>query len=257
MSLVTDWLAHPLTRGLDLDAPQTTALRRTIIQTKPFLRQVYMEWYACLARMLDGQRGPVLEIGAGGGFFKQTLPRVIASEVFQVEQLDMVADAHALPFRDQSLSGIAMLDVLHHLRHPGAFLHEATRCLRPGGVIAMVEPWVSPWARFVWSRLHHEPFDPERTDWRLTASGPLSSANSAIPWMIFERDRQLFQDSHPSLRVKQIRSFMPLAYLASGGVSTCLSLPGWSYAILRAAERIVEDRTSALNCFAAITVERV
>lgn len=257
MSRLSRWLAHPLTRGLDLDAPGTTALRRAIIMDKPFLRQVYAEWYAILAGMLEGQDGPVLELGAGGGFFKQILPRAIASEVFALTHLDLVASAHALPFARECLSGIVLLDVLHHIPDPGAFFGEAARCLKPGGVIALVEPWVSPFARFVWSRLHHEPFAPEGSGWGLAATGPLSSANSAMPWMIFQRDRQRFHDEHPRLRLKTLRPFMPMAYLASGGVSTRLSLPGWCYGPLRRVERFVEARTDALNCFAAIAVERI
>jgi hypothetical protein len=33
------WLAHPLTKGLDIDDPRTTHLRLQIIQEKSFLRQ--------------------------------------------------------------------------------------------------------------------------------------------------------------------------------------------------------------------------
>ena len=40
----------------------------------------------------------------------------------------------------------------------------------------MIEPWVSAWARFVWGRLHHEPFAPEASSWRIPSSGPLSGA---------------------------------------------------------------------------------
>ena len=32
-------LTHPLTRGLDLDEPATTALRRRLVAEKPFLRE--------------------------------------------------------------------------------------------------------------------------------------------------------------------------------------------------------------------------
>ena len=41
MSLAARLLALPATRGLDLDAPETTALRREIVRGKPFLRAVY------------------------------------------------------------------------------------------------------------------------------------------------------------------------------------------------------------------------
>jgi len=50
------WLEHPLTRGLDLDDPRTTYLRRQILATKPFLRRIYEEWYAAIARSLPSAR---------------------------------------------------------------------------------------------------------------------------------------------------------------------------------------------------------
>jgi hypothetical protein len=61
------WLAEPLTRGLDLDDPRTTALRRDILQRKPFLRRIYDEWYRHIAAA--GRLGQVmLELGSQGGF---------------------------------------------------------------------------------------------------------------------------------------------------------------------------------------------
>ena len=40
---LSDWLAHPITRGLDVDDPRTTELRLRILQDKPFLRRIYDE----------------------------------------------------------------------------------------------------------------------------------------------------------------------------------------------------------------------
>lgn len=44
--MLKELLAHPFTRGLDLDDPETTALRRRINQEKHFLHALYREWYA-------------------------------------------------------------------------------------------------------------------------------------------------------------------------------------------------------------------
>ena len=60
-------LAHPLTKGLDIDDPKTTRLRRQIIQEKYFLRKIYEEWYQSIAASLPGGEGAVLELGSGGG----------------------------------------------------------------------------------------------------------------------------------------------------------------------------------------------
>lgn len=37
------WLEHPRSRGLALDDPRTTAVRREIVRAKPFLNTLYRE----------------------------------------------------------------------------------------------------------------------------------------------------------------------------------------------------------------------
>ena len=39
--MLKHWLEHPLTRGLDLDDPRTTHLRRRVLDEKRFLRRIY------------------------------------------------------------------------------------------------------------------------------------------------------------------------------------------------------------------------
>src|SRR6266480_3307819 len=134
-------LAHPLTRGADLDDPKTTALRRRIIEEKPFLRRIYQEWYETLAADLPPGDGAVLELGSGAGFFRDVVAETICTDVFVCPGIDVVLDGQRLPLADASLRAIMMTDVFHHLPRAGDFLLEAARCVRPGGVIAMVEPW--------------------------------------------------------------------------------------------------------------------
>ena len=97
MTLFERLLAHPKTRGLDLDSPETTALRREIILSKPFLRRVYTDWYRRIASRVPQGPGRVLEIGSGGGFLDGVLTDVVTSELFHVPGVDLVADARSLP----------------------------------------------------------------------------------------------------------------------------------------------------------------
>jgi SAM-dependent methyltransferase len=50
------------------------------------------------------------------------------------------ADAEHLPFDTDAFDGVLIRDVLHHARDRAAVLAEAVRVLRPGGVLAIVEP---------------------------------------------------------------------------------------------------------------------
>lgn len=174
-------LAHPATRGLDVDDPRLTGLRREIITGKGFLHRIYQEWYQDIADALPVGDGSVLEIGSGAGFLRDVIPGLIRSEIFSCPEIDLVLNALDLPLAGRSLRAIVMTDVLHHLPEPGRFFSEAGRAVRSGGRIIMVEPWVSSWSRWVYQHLHSEPFLPEAREWSFPSSGPLSGANGALP----------------------------------------------------------------------------
>ena len=225
-------LTHPLMRHVDLDDPSTTELRRQLLHSKPFLKKIYQEWYQRLAAEFEaGQR--VLEIGAGAGFLKEHLPSLIRSEILPISGMDLVLDARFLPLKQGVLDGIVMTDVLHHVPDCAAFLHEAARVIRPGGKLAMIEPWNNYWARLIYTHLHHEPFLPEASDWELPVGGPLSIANGALPWMILVRDQDRFAQEHPQWQVQTLTPLMPFTYLVSGGLSLRALLPGFTYPLLR------------------------
>jgi SAM-dependent methyltransferase len=251
------WLAHPLTQGLDLDAPQTTELRGRIIREKAFLEAIYIDWYRRLGGAFPPGDDPVLEIGSGGGFMREHVEGLITSDLLALPGIDRVIDAQRLPFSAGELRGIAMVNVLHHLPAPRGFLREATRCVRVGGVISMIEPWVTPWSSFVYRRLHHEPFLPEAENWEFPPAGPLSGANGANPWIIFARDRTRFQREYPQWHIRLVRPFMPLRYLLSGGVSMRSLMPWWTSGFWRGAELVLGPLNRWLGMFAHIVLERV
>ena len=120
----------------------------------------------------------------------------------------------------------------------------------------MIEPWVTSWARFVYTRFHSEPFRPDARTWSFPATGPLSGANGAVPWMVFVRDRVRFDREFSALEVKRIVPMMPFRYLVSGGVSLRSLSPAWSYPLWCAVERLLEPFDDRLAMFALIVVER-
>lgn len=254
--MVKALLQHPLTRGLDIDDPQTTMLRRAIIAEKPFLRQVYAEWYAGIAAELPMVPGPVLELGSGAGFLGAVVPGLIATDIFPCPNLDAVADGHGLPVADGSLRAIVMTNVFHHLAQPRRFLAEAARCVRPGGALVMVEPWVTPWSRLIYTRLHHEPFAPELATWEFPSSGPLSGANGALPWIVFQRDRARLAAEFPAWKLRSVDTMMPFRYLLSGGVSLRALMPGWSFGLWSGVERVLEPWMGRLAMFARVVLVR-
>ncbi len=250
-------LAHPLTRGRDLDDPETTVLRRRIVRENRFLRRVYEDWYRALAADVPHGEGAVLELGSGAGFLEEFIPGLITSEVLPTPGVRRVVDARALPFEAGALKAIVMTDVLHHIPGVREFFAGATRCVRPGGVIAMIEPWVTAWSRFVYTRLHHEPFRPDATEWDFPASGPLSGANGALPWILVRRDRASFEREFPLWRLETVEPIMPVRYLLSGGVSMRPLMPGFLYGAVSGAERLLGPISRRAAMFAHIRMRRV
>jgi SAM-dependent methyltransferase len=256
LSTIKRWLSHPTTRHLDLDDPRTTELRRDVIQSKRFLHDIYSDWYQQIARSVPDGDGEVLEIGSGAGFLAQFIPGLITSELLGCRGVRVILDAEQLPFTGGSLRAVVMTNVLHHVPNPARFLEDAARCVRPGGVVVMVEPWVSTWSRFVYAHLHHEPFDPNAARWELASTGPLSSANGALPWILFARDRERFERQFPEWDIVGVVPCMPFRYLLSGGVSVRSLVPPFTSNFWRAVELKMAPVMNSLAMFAEVTLRR-
>ena len=256
-TIIGKLIAHPLARGVDLDDPRATVLRRQILADKKFLRKIYEEWYAAVVADLPSTDGPVLELGSGAGFLKEALPEVITSDIMQLPGLSLVLDATSIPLRSKVLRSIVMIDVLHHIPQPRRFFKEATHCVKPGGRIIMIEPWMTPWSKFVYTRLHDEPCLPDASEWEFPSTGPLSGANEALPWILFDRDHSRFRSEFPLWKIVYIRPDMPFSYLLSGGVSLRIGLPGSTFAAVRWFEKSLGSWARKMAMFAKIVLERL
>ena len=257
LTMIRQILSHPLSQNLDIDDRGTFDVHREIIFSKKFLKLLYEEWYALLALVLPKGSAPVIELGSGAGFMKQTTPELITTDIVETPRwIDLALDAQALPIAPNSLGAIVMVDVLHHLPKVEQFFKDAGRVMQKNGVIAMIEPWTTPWSRFVYSRFHHEPFQPEIVEWDFPSSGPMSGANGALPWIVFQRDRHKFEAEFPEWEIQTIKLLMPFSYLISGGVSMRSLAPGWSYPIVRGFENLIGRWNRSLAMFALIILKK-
>ena len=152
---------------------------------------------------------------------------------------------------------VSRAEVLHHLPEPRRFFAEAIRCVRPGGVVSMIEPWVSNWSHFIYTRLHHEAFNPDSHLWEFPSSGPLSGANGALPWILFVRDCAKFEKEFPEWQIELIQPMIPFRYLLSGGVSLRTLAPPWSFGLWTQIERALSPWNNHLAMFAQITLRRL
>ena len=178
----------------------------------------------------------ILEIGSGSSPLKLLYPDVMTSDVLALDYLDYVFDCHEIGsstvFADGELDVITLTNVLHHLRAPLQFLHGAARKLGPKGVLIATEPYYSAISTPIYRLLHHED-----TDFQIKQPvlnnfvGPLTSANMALPQLIFFR--------HPSWSASlwkyyrkerfEIAFFSSLSYMLTGGMSYKVPVPAWLY----------------------------
>lgn len=251
----------PETRCIkDLDDPATTLLHAEIIQKKPFLRKLYVDFYKQLEKVVSNPEEKVLvELGSGAGFIKEVISNAITSDILELPNVDRVFSALEMPFEKASVDAFFMFDVLHHITDPRAFFREALRCLKIGGRIVMIEPANTLWSRFIYKNFHHELFD-SQAKWELDSlqeTGPLSHGNGALPWIIFSRDRRIFENEFPSLRIVRMRNHTPLRYLLSGGLTLRKLVPSFTYPAVKAIEYALSPVNNLLGMFQTIELEKV
>ena len=235
---IIEWLKLPETKNIhDLDDPATTLLHAKIIQSKPFLKKLYIDVYTQFKNSIPDINNNkfLVELGSGGGFIKEVIPDVITSDIIELPDIDMHFSALNMPFENNTVDAFFMVDVLHHINNTRTFFKEVNRCLKSGGKLIMIEPANTLWSRFIFKNFHHEPFD-YSGGWELTNTGPLSSANAAIPWIIFYRDKKIFEKEFPYLKIVQLKPHTPFRYLVSGGVSLKQLLPSFTYNIIKGIE---------------------
>ena len=103
--------------------------------------------------------GRAVDIGSGSRRFR---PNVVTMDLVARGNVDCVADAQAIPFRDEAFDAAVSFAVLEHVEDPARLVAEALRVLRPGGVVYFDVPFLQG---------YHT--DPEGCPdyWRFTLSG--------------------------------------------------------------------------------------
>lgn len=233
-----------------LDTKKALLEHKDLIASKGFLKHLYIDFYNQLLGELPS-RAMVVELGSGGGFIKDLNPRVITSDVIGGPGIDRIFYAESMPFKANSVDAFVMQNVLHHIKDPAQALMEMQRCLKVGGTIGMIEPYNSTWGRFVYTHFHHEVFDPTG-GWKINGKGRMSAANGALPWILLERDRELFEKRHRRLAIAKLTPHTPFSYLLSGGVSHGQFLPTATYPFFHKLEQLLAPLNGVIGMFMTV-----
>jgi len=221
------------------------------------IRKLYRKWYQFISNAL--RSGKILELGGGSGNLKESFPEAISSDIVFVPWLDAVMDAHALPFKAETLDNIVLFDVLHHLNTPRFFFYEAERVLRPKGRIIMLEPYVS-WVSFLIYRfLHAEGMkwhvDPLTVEPSEGFKDPFHG-NQAVPTLLFEKHSKRFCQTFTHLKIIRQLKMDFLIYPLSGGFHNPSMCPDKLYDWLHAVERLLHPLRSFLAFRIFVVIEK-
>jgi SAM-dependent methyltransferase len=209
---------------------------------RPVLRKVYAQFYELIYRALAPLPGPTVELGSGIGAAKEIIPGCITTDIFPNPWLDQQENAYALTFMDSSVSNLILLDVFHHLTHPGTALREFHRVLRVNGRVIILEPAMSLLGKVIYGLFHHEPlgllepiswFAPDGVDPK-EIGYYAAQANASKVFL-----GNQFKGALSSWDILILESFPDIAYVASGGFSKPQFYPSSFLPIIRAFEKIL------------------
>ena len=229
------------------------------IRRNAFLEEIYFDVYDRIVSQIPRAEFPrVLEIGSGGGFFRQYAPHAITSDCVPAAGIDRVVDAGDLEasFEPASLDAITAFNVFHHLPDAEGFLRGASVVLRPGGRVVLVEPWFTPLGQWFYRLLHHEPIVHDPSFWGIVGEGRLGGANSRLPTSVFRDGDARFASRLPDLKIVTRQPFHKWLYLASGGLRLNTRIPRPLAKKLVALDRRVTLGDAETGLFALIVVER-
>lgn len=242
-------------RKLSPDTKKALEEHKNLIKKKGLLYKIYVDFYKSL-KPNGVPKGAIVEIGSGGGFLKEIIPEVVTSDVIEGPGIDKVFFAEKMPFKNKSVSAFIMIDVLHHIKDPRKAFNEMERCLKKDGKIIMIEPFKSLWGYFIYKYLHYEHFDPS-SGWEVKGKGRMSDSNTALPWIIFVRDRHIFEKEFPNLKIIKVEGHSPFRYLLSGGLTKPQFAPTFTYPFIKFTEdKLLSPLKNQIGMFVTIELQK-
>ncbi len=255
-------LRDPRLQGVDPYSDECLILHREILQSKPMMRSVFVDFYRLIRRMDErwfSGHGLRLEVGAGTSFIKSLYPDVIVSDVKQSEHLDQVIDATQTPFQDSTLRALYGINCFHHFPSAEAFFLEMRRVITPGGGVILIEPYFGLLARTIFRNLHDcEDFDMTQQSWsnpELTETK--GRANQALSYLVFHRDRARFEKQFPDFEIVETKTLsQTFCYLLSGGLNFYQLVPNWTVPFIKAFDALLSPLGRWVALFHLVVIRR-
>lgn len=132
---------------------------RQVIEKSPIHRFWHLTRFREVCSSIEKTKGPILDIGcADGTFSKIILEKSGASGLIGIDilarsvayarkrfarnkkMLFEVADAHNLPYKDESFSAVFAMESVEHMENPKKVLREMYRVVKQGGYVLILVP---------------------------------------------------------------------------------------------------------------------
>jgi SAM-dependent methyltransferase len=84
----------------------------------------------------------VIDIGSGN---RRLNKEILNVDIYPWSEIDIVADAHDLPFSDNSVDGVIFSWVLEHMKDPDKVVSEIHRILKRGGYFYLSTNFITPY----------------------------------------------------------------------------------------------------------------
>lgn len=258
---ISTFLAEPRLRGVNPDTEEFLNIHRQVLQEKPIMRDVFAGFYkTCIDldnKYFTGQ-GRRVEIGAGVSFFKKLYPEIITTDIKKADYLDMVVDALDMPFENSSVRAIYGINCFHHFPSPDKFFKELERVLSKGGGCVLIEPYYGPLASVFYKNIFDsETFDITQKEWENNTLGVMMGANQALSYIVFKRDREIFNSSYPGLEIVYQKTMSNyLRYLLSGGLNFRQLTPTFFSPLVKVTETLLIPLRNFLGLHYVIVIRK-
>ena len=103
--------------------------------------------------------GITLDIGSKRAPYSSICDKLITLDARCFENVDVIGDAHTLPFKENFFNNIILTNLLEHVQEPQKVISETCRVLKPNGHVIVYTPFMYP--------IHGDPND----YWRFTDEG--------------------------------------------------------------------------------------
>ncbi|KAA8559047.1 hypothetical protein FX985_05415 [Pseudomonas extremaustralis] len=255
------FLLDPTLKMLDVDGPERFQLHSKILERKRMLKDVFIEFHHDFHHLADryfNVAGLEIELGAGIAPMRDSYPQVLATDIVSNERLDMTLNAEAMNLDDNSVRAFYGQNCFHHFPHPDRFFMELQRTLKPGGGAILIEPFHGLFAAFLYKRLFKsEGFDMAFQSWETPSTGPMNGANQALSYIVFVRDRKIFELKYPDLEIvhQEVCSNYP-RYLISGGLNFRQLLPDFLIPLIKVTEKLISPLKRILGLHHIVVIRR-